>query len=172
MSKDIYISYIVELIRKHGFTSANSAFNFHITDDNRPKPTKAITQFKEYWKIAQEQYKEAQILINKQKEEEYIAKEKERQKTLNISREDFISSIIGEIKNLEDIISKGYLVRKFNIEGKQEIKKELFGVSELEKLHRILDNKREQLKKILGYDAPTKIDTTIKNQGVVDYEID
>ena len=63
MSKEAYISYIVELIRNECFTTANSAFNFHLTDPKRPKPTKGITQFKQYWKIAQERYKEAQNLL-------------------------------------------------------------------------------------------------------------
>lgn len=147
MSKETYISYIVELIRNECFTTANSAFNFHLTDPKRPKPTKGITQFKQYWKIAQERYKEAQFLIEKEKAELYKAKEIEAKKASILNREQVLEMASNVVKLAYNKVAE--------TKGKD---KEVYAfASALEKYN-----------KLNGFDAPNKNETLIKGVDVIE----
>ena len=152
-----YISFIIEQLQKGNVERGKvlSIFGKKWQTSDRT--------FDRAWKKAQQLHKEAQILIQKEKSDLYKESEIELQNRLNLSKNILIENIYNEIKELEDIIKRGYLIKKVIIEGNTEIKKEIFGVFELEKMHRILDGKREQIKKMLGYDAPNKTELTGKD---------
>ena len=159
MSKEIYISYIVELIRNECFTTANSAFNFHLTDPKRPKPTKGITQFKQYWKIAQERYKEAQNLLTK-KSDDVLLDEKIQAHKKAINERNERLEVLRQKFNKLSKIKLGKSVLRYD-DGTQEIIKvslqdELKAVEALAKLD-------DRISKAEGTDAPTKTATTSVN---------
>lgn len=147
MSKEAYISYIVDLIRSHGFTSANSAFKFHLTDQNRPKPTKGITQFKQYWKTAQERFKEAQQAINNKKQEQYTESEIKRNYDVILSRE----------KSLEMLSNVAKLVYNKLIKDEKKQSSDILA----------LNTTVERISKLEGWDKPTQINTSIQSQELV-----
>lgn len=99
MTKDeIYIQYIVDLIRFKGFISCRKAFSFHESDHSRPNPTVKLTKFKEYWKKATETYSNEQEGIQKEKTKEYKEAELERQKRSNLNREKIVEMTANAVK--------------------------------------------------------------------------
>ena len=175
MVKDKYIDYIIEvLIKQNKMITCRSAFEFHLTDQNRPKPTRGVTQFKEYWKIAEERHKKALHKLNKAKEDISITAELNAVKETTITRIKMIESYENEILEYEKIIAKGWYAKKVNIDGKEHFVKEVFSTKELKDWNFMLEVKRKALKELQGFDAPTKIEQTIKDkrQGFIGYEIE
>lgn len=68
-----------------------------------------------------------------------------------------------EIEQLQKILNDGYLSKKVTFDGKTEIKREVFGTKEIESYHRMIDNKRNELFKLDGMYAPTKVAETDKD---------
>ena len=99
-----------------------------------------------------------QQAIDKQKSEEYQANEINRLKTQLIDRQKYIDSLVNDIIEIEKIIERGYIAKRINIDGKTELVKEIFKTKELTEWHRTLESKRENLKKIEGWDAPKQIE--------------
>ena len=114
--------------------------------------------FNKWYLIALERHKTAQETINNKKLEEYQLNEINRLKTQLIDREKYISSLVNDIIEIEKIIDRGYIVKRINIEGKTEVVKEIFRTRELTEWHRTLESKRENLKKIEGWDAPKQVE--------------
>ena len=114
--------------------------------------------FNKWYLIALERHKTAQETINNKKLEEYQSNEINRLKTQLIDREKYISSLVNDIIEIEKIIERGYIVKRINIEGKTEVVKEIFRTRELTEWHRTLESKRENLKKIEGWDAPKQVE--------------
>lgn len=106
-------------------------------------------------------YSQAQIEKNNKKIEIGIEMEKEAVKTQIITREKFIESLESEIFDIEKIIKKGYILKDLTIEGKKERVKEFFKTYELAQWHKILNDKRDRLAKIQGFDAPIEQNTTV-----------
>ena len=99
MTKDeIYINYIVDLIKFKGFISCRKAFEYHNSDQSRPNPTVKLTKFKEYWKNANESYSNEQEGIQKEKAKEYKEAELERQKKAILNREKLVEMTANAVK--------------------------------------------------------------------------
>ncbi len=93
--EDAYIEYIYNIIDKHKIQTANAAYKFHESDQNRPKPSVKLTQFKSYYKLANEKHTEAMR-----------AKELEKQAAISESLKDEIQAqILTEIE-IDLILSK------------------------------------------------------------------
>ena len=114
--------------------------------------------FYNWLKIAKESHLTTQEPINKQKQEEYKSNEINRLKTQLIDRKRYIDSLVNDIIEIEKIIERGYIAKRINIDGKTELVKEIFKTKELTEWHRTLESKRENLKKIEGWDAPKQIE--------------
>ena len=154
MAKDTshYISFITDELKKGNVDwSGNVGLfmgKFGVTEET----------FRKYWGKANEAYKKEREAIEKQKAEEYKQSELEAVKTQIYTKSKFILELENDIANISELIRKGYILKEFVIDGKKERKKEIFGVSEIEKLHRIKDSKLELLKKVQGYDAPKQVE--------------
>jgi hypothetical protein len=114
--------------------------------------------FTKYWKIANEAYLSEKHAIEEKVLNETIPIKIEVVKSQIYDKAKFIEDIENDIKDTKDLIKKGYILKKFTIDGKEEIKKEIFGVKEIESLNRILDSKYELLKKAQGWDAVKKVE--------------
>lgn len=117
--------------------------------------------FDRYLQKANEAYKLEREAINELKTKEYTESELEAVKTQIITREKFIESLESEIFDIEKIIKKGYILKDLTIEGKKERVKEFFKTYELAQWHKILNDKRDRLAKIQGFDAPIEQNTTV-----------
>ncbi len=114
--------------------------------------------FNKYWKIANEAYKIEREAIQKEKAKEAISLEIETAKTQIYDKAKMIQDIEFDIEYTNDLLKKGYILKKFTIDGNQEVKKEIFGVKEIESLNRIKDSKYDLLKKLQGWESPKKIE--------------
>jgi hypothetical protein len=114
--------------------------------------------FNKYWKIANEAYLSEKYAIEEKVLNETIPFKIEVVKSQIYDKAKFIEDIENDIKDTKDLIKKGYILKKFTIDGKEEIKKEIFGVKEIESLNRILDSKYDLLKKAQGWDAVKKVE--------------
>lgn len=93
--EEAYIRYIYDIISKEKIKTANAAFKYHESDQNRPKPSVKLTQFKNYFKLANELHME-----------EVRAEESERQKLRSEARKNEIQDqILTEIE-IDLILSK------------------------------------------------------------------
>lgn len=151
LSKDKGIELIIAEL-KIGTAKVSIMANFD-KQWQTPKDT-----FNKWYLIALERHKYAQQAIDKQKSEEYQANEINRLKTQLIDRQKYIDSLVNDIIEIEKIIERGYIAKRINIDGKTELVKEIFKTKELTEWHRTLESKRENLKKIEGWDAPKQIE--------------
>lgn len=139
---ETYIQYCYDLIQSAKYTSANSAYEFHTTDQNRPKPTVKLTQFKGYWKIASQRHTEAQISIQKEKEDLYRSKEIERKKADILQKE-----------QVEKMMSDVVILAYNNVVQSKGKDKEVYAFS----------TAVEKYNKLKGFEAPTKTANTNAN---------
>jgi chaperonin cofactor prefoldin len=86
--KEAYIEYIYNIIREHKIQTANAAYEFHERDQNRPKPSVKLTQFKSYYKLANEKHEQFTNQIKKIKEVKDVENEIERIEQAAISRKE------------------------------------------------------------------------------------
>lgn len=141
MSKvESYIAHIIELLQsglvERGEVMATFGKKWQVGDRT----------FDRYWKIAQERHKEAQILINKERDVLYKQKEIDSKKAQLLSRDERLK--------IADDIAKGN-ARKIKIGGKDELLIPTSG-DQLKAL--------DYLAKVHGDYAPSKQDVTL-NEG-------
>ena len=107
---------------------------------------------------------EAKEKIKNARENNLIETLKKKDSSNILTREKYIASLTKDILDIEAIIEMGYLIKKVNIDGKVEMVKEVFKTREFSEWHRTLEIKRENLKKIEGWDAPKQIEqnTTVE----------
>lgn len=86
--EEAYIEYIYNIIREHNIQTANAAYKFHESDQNRPKPSVKLTQFKEYFKKANEKHQQFTNQIKKIKEVKDVENELDRIEQAAISRKE------------------------------------------------------------------------------------
>jgi hypothetical protein len=123
--------------------------------------------FDRYLQKANEAYKIEREAIQKEKAKETISLEIETAKTQIYDKAKMIQDLESDIESMTELLKKGYILKKFNIEGKEEIKKEIFGVKEIESLNRIKDSKYEILKKMQGWDAPKQVENNNKYEDLI-----
>lgn len=107
--------------------------------------------------------KEASSAVISAQMDEIQGNAKEMAKTALLKQNEIAKQIQDEIEELQRMIKDGYILRKIVIPAQGETqeptileKEEVFGVWELEQLHKIVDRKRAELNKVLGYYSPTK----------------
>lgn len=153
--KETYISFILDELKKGviDYKDNVSVFceKFRCSDRT----------FDKFWKLANEAYKIEREAIEKEKTKDTIENELELNRAQIITREKFIESLEAEIFDIEKIIKKGYILKDLTIEGKKERVKEFFKTYELAQWHKILNDKRDRLAKIQGFDAPIEQNTTV-----------
>ena len=141
MSKEAYISYIVEQMQG-GMIDAEKICAVFCS-----KFQKSSRTFYNHWNIAQERFKQAQILIEKEKSELYKAKEIEAKKASILSREQVLEMASNVVKLAYNKVAE--------TKGKD---KEVYAfASALEKYN-----------KLNGFDAPNKNETLIKGVDVIE----
>ena len=131
-----YIKFILEQLQI-GATSFERTFELFLTKFNCSRPT-----FSKYWKIANKQYLDSQILIENQKTKEYTEAELKRNNDLILTREKILEMQSNVVKLAYNEVA--------NTKGKEPNKISAFNYSV------------ERLNKMQGYDAPTKSETEIK----------
>lgn len=78
----------------------------------------------------------------------------------------------SEIKELKALLDRGHIVKKVSLpDGSSVVKKEVFGVAEIARLHYAVDQKRMELSKWEGWYAPTKMANTDVEGKAVEYAI-
>ena len=135
MSKEIYISFIIEELKNNNVDAEKVCAVFC------RKFQKSNRTFYNHWKMAQERYNNTQKLINKENEETYAKAEKERLKQSLISREQFGIMI--------DNVFKLSYKKTMDTNG---------GKNEVQAFMQVAERKE----KFEGFDNPTKTETTIK----------
>lgn len=107
--------------------------------------------------------KEASSAVISAQMDEIQGNAKEMAKNALLKQNEIAKQIQDEIEELQRMIKDGYILRKIVIPAQSETqeptileKEEVFGVWELEQLHKIVDRKRAELNKVLGYYSPTK----------------
>lgn len=107
---------------------------------------------------------ESKDKIKNARENSLIETLKKQDSSNILTREKYIASLTKDILDIEAIIERGYLIKKVNIDGKVEMVKEVFKTREFSEWHRTLEIKRENIKKIEGWDAPKQIEqnTTVE----------
>jgi len=153
--KDLYVSFILDELKK-GNVEYKNVMSVFVS-----KWQLSERQFVRHWNQANEAYKNERETINELKTKEYTESELEAVKTQIITREKFIESLESEIFDIEKVIKKGYILKDLTIEGKKERVKEFFKTYELAQWHKILNDKRDRLAKIQGFDAPIEQNTTV-----------
>jgi hypothetical protein len=91
-NKTAYIEFILDELNK-GNVERAKVFNIWQTDQNSPNPTLSLTQFKVYWKQANEIYLKQRQAINSVKLDEAINQEKEAIKTAEYYRKKILDKM-------------------------------------------------------------------------------
>ena len=136
-----YIKFILEQLQT-GATSFERVFELFLTKFNCSRPT-----FSKYWKIANKQHLDSQILIENQKAKEYTEAELKRNNDLILTREKILEMQSNVVKLAYNEVA--------NTKGKEPSKISAFNYSV------------ERLNKMQGYDAPTKTETAIQTENKI-----
>jgi hypothetical protein len=133
--------------------------------------------FDKYWKIASEQYKETQQIIQKAVNDTLQAETIEAAKIGLKSKIEHQLEIQSEINELQDLVNKGYILKRIEVnEDKVLEKEEVFGSYEIAQINGVIDRKRKELFMLDGMYAPAKVAQTTKDgqdvpQGAFQVEI-